>query len=212
MGYFRLKDSIDVGTIGATYPQSQEFKTLINVNAPEFIWNTEVPLPDNVYIPKLILDQKAKATDLISSSSIRYPLVSQKLKDCISELNCNKVKWWLTKLIVKNSEIDIFMISGITKGFEYLDLDYSEIDLLEKFKFFKRLNFTKVEELENAVKGVQYPNTIAINKCSLKNTDNQDLIYIENVAPSGGVYLFSERLKEKIVQSGCTGIEFEPLE
>lgn len=69
------------------------------------------------------------------------------------------------------------MISGMTKGFEFVDLDSSEIDLLERFKFFERLNFIKEEYLENAVKIVQYPKTIAITKCSLKGTGYQDILY-----------------------------------
>lgn len=212
MNYFKLNYSINSEIIGKTYPQSQNFNSVLDIHSPLFVWNNEVPLPENVYIPNLFLDQKAKFTDLISSSSIRYPLVSKKLYDCITSFNHNLIKFYQTKLILKSSEEEIFMISGKTKGFELLDLSRTEIDLLERFKFAERLTFAKVEDLYGTAKSVQYPNTITIRRYKFSNIASQDIFYIENINPSGGAYFVSNNLKEKIINEGCTGIEFEPIE
>ncbi len=211
INYFRLNYSTDI-SIGTTFPQSQDFESVLNIHDPKFIWNNEVPLRNDVYIPNFILHNKAKFTDLISSSSIRYALISQKLYDCIVKFNHNSINFYQTKLLVKSVEKQVFMICGKTKGFEFLDLRKTEIDLLERFKFCKRLNLGKVEDIEEAVKTLQYPNTIAIKKYYLSGIGNEDVFYIENIHPGGSAYIFSNRLKEAIVKEKYTGIEFEPIE
>lgn len=210
MNYFKLIYSTDFAIIGSTFPQSQNFKSLMDVDEPRFLWNNDVPFPKDVYIPNAILHPKAKFTDLISSAWVKYPLISQKLQACIKDFGHNSMSFFQTKLLKGSLEKEITMICGKTKGFEFLDFQKTEIDLLEKFKFFKRLSFGNVIQLEDAVRNVQYPNTIAISSYEFQNIYNHDIFYIANF-PRGGAYFFSERLKQAIIDEGFTGIEFEKV-
>ena len=170
-----------------------------------------MPFPNNIYIPSLVLHPKAKFTDLISSASIKYPVISPKLYDCIRRFNHSLIKFHKISVTVQAFKKEAFMISGTTKGFELLDLYRTEIDLLERFKFFKRLDIVSSKELEDTVKNIRYPNTIAITNYEFKCIENIDIFYIANI-PGGGAYFLSDRLKQTIIDEECTGIEFEPID
>jgi len=212
MEYFKLKYSTNYDIVGKCFPQSQECENSISINDPLYLCNNEIPLSEHIYIPNLLMENNAKFTDLISSSVIKYPIISEKIHEIITNFNHNLVNFHKTKVKKKSFEKDVFMISNKTKGFELIDISNAEIHLLEKFKFSKILNFSNFEDLEYATKTVQYPNTIAIMKYSISKNYNQDILYVENIHPEGGAYFFTYRLKEAIKNAGCTGIEFEPIE
>ncbi|MCX2573591.1 hypothetical protein [Pedobacter sandarakinus] len=209
MNYFKIDYSLDVKVIGNTFPQSQKFHTDISIKDPLFIWNNEIPLPKNIYLPDFFLHHKAKLTDFISHTN-KYPLISRKLYDCMMGFGHTAMEFRKTSLLNRGVRTEVFLISGKTKGFEFLDLSQTEIMLFDGSSYSKVLDIKNENLLEDMIKELNYPNRISIGKYRLKNLENIDIFYIANI-PGGGAYFLSDRLKQAVIAQGCTGIEFESI-
>lgn len=89
MNYYRMEYK-NTEEVGKTYPQSQHMKSDLHIDDPNHLWRAEKQLTENVYIPDSILHPQAKLTDLISSSPIRYPIISDRLKHIIAKVTSDK--------------------------------------------------------------------------------------------------------------------------
>src|SRR5215210_1147443 len=102
MKYYRLEYSTGPD-IGSTFPQVQEMRTLVSVDSPNHLWRNSGKFSQDVYIPDPILDKKAKVTDLISSSPISFPIVSQKLKSIFEMFRKSGIQYLSVKLVLPRS-------------------------------------------------------------------------------------------------------------
>lgn len=167
-----------------------------------------------------ILEKKAKLTDLINASCIGFGLrllISDKLKKILDKRLIDNCQFFNAPVIFKNEMIDNYWISHpYMFSMELIDFSKCIISVREKklgggtdkklliinslSEFTKILNFYKEKE-----------EIVSINNIKLyDNTD--DHFFIIRYVEGGIAYIVSEELKKEIENTGCTGIEFQPVE
>ncbi|WP_294299545.1 hypothetical protein [uncultured Chryseobacterium sp.] len=221
MKYYLLKESIDL-EIAGNFPQSTDAKHNCHVwDEPAFIEHHELtPIDFEPIVSNAILHNKAKLTDIISTSGMGFTrklLVSGKLKNIIRDnVNNSNVQFFKSPILYKGQIIDDYWIIYCNKSFsEFIDLSKSIIKIrkrkpeggtyLENISFENYYSF-EFYMIENKLEGKLFFSNI----CLFDNIDNEffALKYVE-----GGIqYFVSEKLKQKIDEAGCTGIEFQPSE
>ncbi|TKC00799.1 imm11 family protein [Pedobacter cryophilus] len=212
MSFYKLEYSSDEEVIGKTAPQSQEFVSLIPVDHPNHLWSVWGELPDDIYIPDSILHRKAKVTDLISSSPIYYPIISDKLKNILAKHRSTGLKFLPTHLIVKDKKIDYWLMNAYKFDYQYIDFKKSIINKVGIGRVkIETLKINSASELETAIKKIVSPNTgvsVWIDKLVLQDNIPDEMIFIDRF--KGSNYYVSESLKEEIENANCTGIDFVP--
>ena len=211
MNYYRLTYPTD-RSIGTTWPQSQDCVHEIHIDSPNHIWNLSgKKFPDDVYIPDCILSKKAKLTDLISSSPVPYPIISNKLKRIVEQYRTEKIQFIPTHLIVNGKKMDYWIMNCYNNEYECLDLESSVISLYDrKQKISSQNYFSSSDALKKAVEETVLPEYIWVDKIILLKNLKRHLIFFDRL--KGDAHFFSETLKQEIEANNCTGIKFTLLE
>jgi len=223
MNYYKVEFSHDLKVIGTSGPQIQGIDPNCDyhVDAPYSFRKIKLhePIQEHIRIPDMLLAKKAKWTDLMSCSMLDYlfRFVSNDLYNVLSELEFNldshqTIRLKLTKeQTVKNywafyfSHFDHTFIDWKESSFGLVDKGFAPIkDILEKYTFKNLEEYNK-----------KYSTIFRENKFKLKNlvvrynrANNLDLFRCHH--PNSG-YFCSERLKQKILEKGFTGIRFEEV-
>lgn len=212
MRFYTLEYKSDAEIIGKTFPQSQEFVSLIPVDHPNHLWSVWGKLPDNIYIPDSILHKKAKVTDLISSSPISYPIISEKLMRILEKYRNSGLKFLPTHLIVKGEKINYWLMNAYKFDYQYIDFTETIINKIGiGFVKIETLKINSAKELELSIKEIVSLNKVEsvwIDKLVLKDNIPDEMIFIDRF--KGSNYYVSESLKEEIEKANCTGIDFVP--
>lgn len=219
MKYYIIRESLDLKVVGK-YPQSIDAKHNCHVwDEPKFIEHQELkPINFDPIISNAILHKKAKITDLISPPGMGFTrklLISGKIKSIIQKnVNDKDVQFFNSPVFYENNIINDYWILYCTKPSpEFIDVTKSTIKIrkrkleggtfLEEI-FFENYPIFEFYLFENNLEGKLFFSNIHF----LDNVENNffALRYVE-----GGIqYFASEKLKQEIEESGCTGIEFQP--
>lgn len=219
--YYRIAESLDKKIIGTIWPQTKDTIYPININDPRFIkFYFLRPLDEKTVAAIPVIKSSAKLTDLLSAlnngTSFRLT-ISDKLKQIlepyvdgsleffpitIQHKGLNKQGYWLTNILSVDNE-------------ECLDYSLSEITEERRSpEYNKRLVYLEshIDFVEAVTKHVAGENFITITKPVIKKGIAKDIIVLRYVSGGGLLFYVSEKLKEMIQASGCTGIVFHPIE
>ena len=212
MKYYRLAESVKRKVIG-TYPQVNNgvFKTTWDSEHSILIVFKEKIISTNIEIPQLILNNKAKLTDVLSVSFISFQLVtSEKLKKLIESTNYNGVQYFKTSVLLKdNISQDVWILNPFEFRNNYIDFQSSIIKCSDGAGVsFLNVDSQAAFDALCRSNGKEERKIYVINEVSLdKSIIKEDFFLLDGV--SGGIgYFFSEKLKSKIEEAGCTGIDF----
>ena len=221
MKYYLLRESTDLKITGH-FPQSIDAKHNCHVwDEPNFIEHHElIPIDFEPIVSNAILHNKAKLTDIISTSGIGFTrklLVSNKLKSIIQD-SADKldVQFFKSHILYKEQIIDDYWIVYCNKSFsEFINLHKSTVKIRKRKPeggtyleniFFENYYSFEHYMIENKLEGKLFFSNIYLSD----NIEN-DFFALKNV--EGGIkYVVSEKLKQKIERAGCIGVEFQPSE
>ena len=223
--YYSIQHSINTKIVGKFMQSEFMAYNYEYVDNPKFLNNIYFEKINFTPItPKPILHKKAKLTDLISnvnSGGNLHLILSEKLKNIIEKYNNDRLQFFETKLIQNDKEyVNYYSLNMFASNFENIDFKNSET-FYYKQKPDYEVSFKREKillDIENQIDFFEYVNDakvkaeiLCIEKlCLIKNieVDFFMLRYVE-----GGVkYIVSKKLKQEIEDTGCTGIEFQPVE
>ena len=223
MSFFRIYDSIDSKIIGV-FPQVIDGVVPTTRNDPNFIENYNLrKAPASVYLPKGILEKKAKLTDLLTTSFPGFSLnlfVSELLKDIINTSNHFGMQFFESSVIIKSGqEFPYWILHAYEMGYEFLnvaDSSFVMLDRKDRSKIMEQVTFNTASDVQAKYQDIQVrieknPNDIkflVINEVKLKEDIAVDFFPLRTVQYGGIGYFVSERLRNAIEKAGCTGIQF----
>lgn len=220
MNYYVIIPSLDVKIIGH-FPQVKEIKQNCDVwNEPNFIEHLHFEKADFEPITSnAILYSKSKVTDLIEVVGMGFTkklLISGKLKNVLLDNRQDGVQFFQSGIYHKNTFIEDYWIINVFKiNMEAIDFEKSEIFKTENvFNKINQLiikNIFEFNKIKEEIEKEGYPSGILIERLKLKENITNNFFSLLHV--EGGVkYIVSEKLKKEIENSGCTGVEFMPVE
>lgn len=189
------------------------------LDEPKFIGNIyEKKIEFTPYLAAIHLFDKANLLDLIMSPGFisKKLVLSTKLKRIFEKNRSSGLQFFKIPVFHKNELIDDYWILNFYEtNMEIINFTKSHIYLTENtFTFIEKLNINSYDEYllkKQEIDKQGYPSGILIKKYEILDNVNHHFVLLNNV--EGGVnYLASERLKIEIEKSGCTGIEFQPIE
>lgn len=219
MKYYRIRTSLNERIMGKI-PQIKDIHYNCNIwEDPMFIDRILLKKVDfEPIVANPILFSKSKKTDLIETNSIGFQfklLVSDKMKKIFQVQSDN---FQLFKNNIYHGEFldeTYWIINPIKSSLEIVDFSKSEVfEMKNTTKKENKLFITSFEDYISESKKIEkkgYPYSILITQLFLKNNLIEDLVFINNIEGGAG-YFVSEKLKQEIEDSGCTGIEFQPAE
>jgi hypothetical protein len=197
------------GEIGRTYPQSQSFDSKIPVDSPNHLWMVDGKLDSIVYIPDSILHKKAKLTDLVSSSPIMYPIISDKLKDILQPKREEKIQFLPTYVITNSEKIPYWLMNAYAYDYDLIDFKKTIINQYDvSGKIIKTLKVKNAEELQTLLSVIKNTKDyLQIDNLTLVDNISEDFFFINHTG-FGSKYFLSEKLMKEIILAEITGITF----
>lgn len=201
------------------YPQVKEVIYTCDVNDPEFVDNffiEKIPIKPKVANPVLYLN--AKRTDLINIWDTGFSftkLISGKLKDILMSYRTEGMQFFQCSVFQNGIEyVDFYLWKAYKFEFEFIDFDKSEVYLMNISKKIEKLpirNYNEFMTKKQEVDNLGFPFGLMVEKIHFQHDLPEDVFSLRYV--EGGMkYFVSQKLKSDIEQSGCTGIEFQPIE
>jgi len=220
MRFYRIRHSLNTKVTGK-YPQIKDVIYSGNVNNnPKFINALRFKkIEFEPEVPKPILDNKAKKTDLIEAlptAPFNF-LISGKLKTILQANRKEGLQFFKSSVSYKGIEdTDYWFLNLYIFSNEYID--YKKCVVMYKKKKKEKygtipisMNFENktffILEKEKAKINME---AFYIEKLALQNVE-ENFFGINDVEGGVGFYV-SEKLKNEIEEAGCTGIEFQPSE
>ncbi len=227
MRYYTIQYSNNLKIIGK-YPQTKSIKYNCHVwDDPRFIEHVHFEKIDFEPITaNAILQLKSKQTDLINTnSSIGFSkklLVSEKLKTILLKNRATGLQFFRAPIIQNNLIIEDYWILNMYEfNNDYVDISKSKVFYNKKAVDYK-LSFNTIKEQiyfdtfqQFEQKKIQLwsdnEEIIIIEKINLHaESIKEDFFMIDHIF--GKLFFISERLKQEIEETGCSGIEFQPIE
>ncbi|WP_438966705.1 imm11 family protein [Flavobacterium sp.] len=172
----------------------------------------DIELFQNSIVNDLIMDGGPISTKLIISGRLKSILEDYR-KNGMQFFNINILKknvvfsdYWILNMYVFNQELIDFSKCKIIyrKKDDDFEVTFSAKNVVIEVNNIKEFN----DYIENAKEKLE---TITIEELSLTNNISEDFFILKYVFGGVGYYV-SEKLKQEIEDSGCTGIEFMPAE
>ncbi|MBD3862759.1 hypothetical protein [Olleya marilimosa] len=220
MKYYAIRVSLNK-KIGGIYPQ------VVHANHNCNVWD-ETKFIDRIGFNKInfepiisnaILEKKAKLTDLISAESIGFTsklLLSDKLKAILTEYTDNKCQFFKAPIIFNHDLInDYWLLNPYYFSMSYVNFKKSSIIVKIRKKeggtISKSIIVNNLDEFMNVInQHKEKMEIVTIDRVYIEENINDDFFTLLNTF--GSMYVVSEKLKNKIEISECTGIEFMPIE
>jgi len=221
MDYYVIRPSLNQNIIGH-YPQVKEVKYKCHVwDEPKFVEHLHFekanfqPITANA-----VLYNKSKITDLIDVVGMGFTkklLISGKLKSIIQLYINDGVQFFQSGIYYKNTFIeDYWVMNTFNINMDFIDFKRSNFVFRKRKNeggtYIENTNIKSKEEFYSILmKKKEYGYTqFFIDKIKLLNNVEKDFFVLTHV--EGGVkYVVSERLKNEIENTKCTGLEFMPL-
>ena len=167
-----------------------------------------------------ILEKKAKLTDLINANCTGFSqklLVSEKLKEILEKNSINKCQFFQSSIIYKNEKVESYFITHpFVFSMEYINFCNSIISVrIKKLEGGTEKKLLKINSLIDFMKLQNFykerEEIVSINNVNIYDNIDDEFFMLQYV--EGGIkYVVSDKLKKEIEDSGCTGIEFQPIE
>ncbi len=119
MNIYRLEYEHTQEIIGGTFPQSQKIvEDPVNWQSSNHIMSVWGQFPLNIHIPDSILHSRAKLTDLVSSSLIRHPIISGRLKLIVEKYRTDGLEFAVTGLLTGKKRVQYWIMNGYDMDYE----------------------------------------------------------------------------------------------
>jgi hypothetical protein len=221
--YYRITHSLNLKIIGK-FPQATKTIQPCSMDDPQFIDNfTFKRSATRPLMSIAILEKKSKLTDLVNTAGMvgfnGKLLVSDKLKNLLEESESFGMEYFDTNLVDKSLEKEIFgywLINPYESAYRFIDFPKSELVLVNLKDFSERVVAPTHEiSADNFPSKRQFywdrgEGVLVISRIHIDESTTADFFCIRHTA-SSGPFCVSEKLKKKIEEAGCTGIEFWPL-
>jgi hypothetical protein len=223
MRFYRIRHSLDTKITGK-YPQIKDIiytgKVHGNPKSINTLCFTKIEFEPEV--PKPILHNKAKKTDLIEAITTTpfNLLISGKLKALLQASRKEGLQFFQSSIFHQGIEnIDYWFLNLYVFNNEYIDYENCKIKWEKKAVDFDTtynvdyIELRKISEKDFFVaeeKAKINMEAFFIEKLALQNVE-ENFFGINDVEGGVGFYV-SEKLKNEIEEAGCTGIEFQPSE
>ncbi|MCG2611492.1 hypothetical protein LZZ90_08225 [Flavobacterium sp. SM15] len=219
MRYYSIQDSLDKKILGHN-PQVKDVIYHCDVwEDPMFIDKFHFEKIDiEPIVANPLLHSKSNLTDLISTNSVIgfsfTKLISSKFKNLLESkrktrlqfFQCSVYKdgiehrdYWLLNVYDFNLDIIDFTQTKISVGVKKegggTERKSIEVQNVDEFVKVSKIHYDKME-------------VVTLDKIYINENVKEDFFFIKD----GGKYVVSETFKKEIEDSGCTGIEFQPLE
>ena len=221
MKYFSIQNSLDEKIMG-TLPQVKEVKHNCNVLIdPHFI--DKFPFEKIEIEPILsnpILHPKAKKTDLIDTGGMGFSFgslfMSNRLKEIIENSNHFGIQFFKTSLYQKNvQDITYWQTHIYDIPYDYYDFAKTKIILKDRDEnrkvIKKELEINSKDDFLNITRFLKYPKMVNLKNIEFKPEMNLDYFF-PRYLEDNNLGVVSEKLKNRIEEKGCTGIEFKPMD
>lgn len=220
MKFYSIHSSLNSKVLGH-YPQVEDIHYNCDIwDEPKFIEHTHFTRIDFEPITaNAVLHDRSKITDLINVSGMGFTnklLVSEKLKGIFESYRKTGLQFFKSNLIYKGKEIDNYWVLNFFEpDMHFINFNNSKIFLTENiFDKIRELEIKNLKDYLNMKEIIEeegYPKGILIESFTLEDNIDEDFFFLTNV--QGGVsYIVSERIKQKMEQENCTGIELMPIE
>lgn len=216
---YYLKKSFDTNVIGAEYPQIQEYDRNDKIPIDYSIYDIEGKISQEYRIRRTIVHNRAKITDILSSSPLSFFLLTSKnVLNVLCNFNIATHQLFDFTFLYKKKIYDTHRALWLVKDrayLDYIDWDKStfykskgcEEPRLEEYKFTnwdELITFNKQLRDREKDYGLEY--------ClKIKYNEPYDLISFRYPGfPFGEIC--TEKVKKMIESEGFTGFRFEPVE
>ena len=218
MQFYEIRHSLNEKIVGS-YPQAEEAKHNCNVwDEPLFIKNFYFEkIEITPIVSNAILKNNSKLTDLISIPVMGFSnklLISGKLKKIIEKYKESGIQYFQSGVYHKNRFFEDYWVMNIFEfNNEYIDFEKTEFSLRIRKKGggteLKKININSTDELSEKIAFHKKKQEIVkAERVFIRTKINDNFFVLKNSIK----YIVSENLKKEIEESGCTGIEFTPVE
>lgn len=216
--FYKINYSVEESEIGnCGYPQIQDFDKK-DLNSVKYInFDVDGLIPDTEKLPRYKLHNKAKITDLISSSVLGNCLIiSESLVNEFHKLNLPLNQYFNLSFVHNKKVYDNFKAFYIARDSKILDMIDWEQSLFLKTKDYhgtviETFKFTNWEDMVSFDKTLWGGEFSLLRKLKIKYSDSYDIIKFNYFGfPSG--YICTEKVKSLVEENCFTGFRFEPLE
>lgn len=222
--FYRIKPVFDEKVTGIDGSQAETAIYPIDIYDPLHIeqWHFK-EVPNNVVIPIPKVKNKARLTDLMSvhfhGSSFKLT-VSNKLKEILDRYQHGNIQFLPLVMKQKSKDVKNYWLTNILSFDNELAVNYPLSNVLLEGcgynEYIKvEINSYRQHVLERSKDrniSLDGYRSIYIHKLVFNKMINNNLVIVNYIANGVVGYFVSEKLKRKIEDSGCTGIDFEPVE
>jgi hypothetical protein len=228
MQFYLFKEACATKETGPDYPQIQKWKSGYDDDKADSYYSYyEASSKGSVFpdftpdLDALVMYNRAKPTDIISSGLSIGLIISKKLKAIIEQFKFQSYRLYPTKIIHKKVELNEYYFMHIISDYysDYLDfVNYKQSVFITAgiandnpqniILTSKQDYLNKAKELQNdfSVKKNTYRAIYAERICFNREFDkNLDFF----IAPFGIDYYISQNLKNALVENGITGYEIQ---
>lgn len=227
MEYYRFKEACATKETGSEYPQLQRWSPGYDDDNPNSYYsyynasNRGSIFPDfTPDMDSLVLHNKAKLTDLLSSGLSIGFIISHKLKTIFEKYNFPSSKFYPTTIIHKKERLDSYYLMHIISNYyvDYLEwVDYNKsvfivsgiannnpeyVTLSSKEDYLEKSKQLQEEALISKTFRSIHAELICFNP---KFDQTLDCF----IAPFGIQYYISERLKDALIETAVTGCDIQ---
>ncbi|ERJ58688.1 imm11 family protein [Sphingobacterium paucimobilis] len=186
---------------------------------PRFIGNVHLEKID--FEPILLgieLYAKSKINDLlIPGGPIAHQLViSGKLKAILEQYRISGMQFFNVP-VIKSDQLydDFWLLNMYETDMDFIDVKASKVVLTKRnpdgLSYLEEVHFESLAEFMDELTGKDLEGKLRFENLKIKESVQEDFFLVRYVE-GGNKYIVSEKLKATIEDSGCTGLEFQPIE
>lgn len=226
MKYYYLRNAVATTETGSSYPQIIKFKGNYDSDASDSIYKlyeNKYDFPNEVSRTKLLLENEAKLTDLLSSSMFVLFgfLINHRLKNIILKHKLPLSKLYDVDVYSENQISTYFWLHFIYKYDNNLTFEQMEEQLIDysKSKFMvvknlKLINFIEIASINDyhQQQNVQPKyHTIKAQELVLKKPFLKFQYDVFKFTVLSNDWIISEKLMHELLNSKITGLDFEEI-
>lgn len=220
MNYYRIRHTLSPKVLG-NYPQVKEIVHNCHVDSePKFIQHFRLKEIDfEPVVSNPILYSKSKKTDLIEHLGIGFShrlLMSKRLKYILESFKATGVQFFKCSIFHKDTEDkNYWIMNAFNTNQEVIDFKNSEISVkvrkIEGGTKLESLNISSQSHFDEMSEFYKKSNSfLKISKVALRKNINMNFFILRGIEGGLGYYV-SEKMKNEIEESECSGIEFQPI-
>jgi hypothetical protein len=222
MNYYRLANSATASVVG-TVPQVQELIYPSRRDSPNLVTNFFFRKSDGyTELPALKLAKKGKSTDFLSTVTAGRLCISNKMKEIIEQEEVYGIEFLEVDLVTKDSTSQYWLLNPFDPGYRFLDLQKSKFVIMADVPSRVPIKDVSFNDFNEVVEGFRNNDKSArengimhkplmMSEIAVREDAEVDLFVLRGDLYTGIGFFVSDRLKQRLVNAGCTGVLYGPL-